>query len=89
MELFGGLVGTIIALIILLWATGLMKPVRRLADVASDSVERAANMADREMKKLDAKHTDKVVKDLAKIEVNADVYAKAKANLDAIKAFEL
>ena len=89
MELFGGLIGTVVAIVILLWATGLMKPVRRLADVASDSMERAANMADREMKKIDAKHANKTINDLSKISVDADAYAKAKSNLDAIKAFEL
>lgn len=89
MELFGGLFGFIIAIILLLWATGLMKPVRRIADVASDSVERAANMADREMKKLDAKHTDKTIKELAKIDVDPQTYEKAKTNLAQIKAFEL
>ena len=89
MELFGGLFGLIIALLIFLWATGLMKPVRRIADVASDSVERAANMADREMKKLDAKHANKTIKELANIDVNTEAYAKAKTNLEAIRAFEL
>ena len=83
------LIGLGIAIILVLWATGLLRPVQKLAAVASDSVERAANMADREMKKLDAKHTDKVVNDLAKIEIDPKTYEKAKSNLAQIKAFEL
>lgn len=83
------IIGLGIVLLIVLAATGFLKTVRRVADVASTSMESAANMAEREMKKLELTHKDKVAQALAKIEVNADTYTLAKTNLDTIKSFEL
>ena len=89
MDLFGGFTGFALVIVVILWITGLMKPVRKLANVASDAVETAAVMADREMKKINAEHVNKVVVAISKLDVKAEEYAKAKSNLDAIKAFEL
>lgn len=83
------IIGLGIVLLIVLAATGFLKPIRRVADVASSSMESAANMAEREMKKLEFTHKDKVAQAMAKIEINAKTYEQAKTNLDTIKSFEL
>lgn len=82
------LLAIIVVTLVVLWATGLLATLRKIAGVANSAIETGADMSQSQLKVIEAEHKSRLISRANKLSLTEAEVKEATAKLEAIKAFK-